>query len=144
MPDLQCPQLLLQPPRLLLQVQVLHRERAHVLGGGGGGDKKAHSCQQQPPHYAAVAPEMLFWGVMGMHPHPNLISGCRVPSPPQWVNHLCLLGNAPGSLLGGRRIRPPPVGWLLLHGSGVWGRRLDQDRVKQLGCCIQIIQSHPG
>lgn len=34
-PDLQCPQLLLQPPHLPLQVQVLHREGAHVLGEAG-------------------------------------------------------------------------------------------------------------
>lgn len=49
MPDLQCPQLLLQPPRLLLQVQVLHRERAHVLGGGGGPTKKHTRVSNNPP-----------------------------------------------------------------------------------------------
>lgn len=74
---------------------------------------------QMSPQSNRGSPRWWFGGSRGGTCTQNHILGCCVP--PSWVNHLSRLGDAAGSLRGGRRIRPPPVCWLLLHGSAVWG-----------------------
>lgn len=120
-PDLQRPQLLLQPPRLLLQVQVLHGEGAHVLGGTQKPTRVSNNpleMLQMPPQSNQTSPTWWVGGSRGC-------TGTQTPFwgvvSPLWLNHLSQLGDAAGSLRGGRRIRSPPVCRLLLHGSAVWG-----------------------